>query len=53
MKTIMETETLHLAQQLIACPSITPEDAGCQTIIAERLSDLDFALMDLSHGSGA
>jgi succinyl-diaminopimelate desuccinylase len=31
-----------LASQLIACPSVTPQDAGCLDLIAERLSPLGF-----------
>lgn len=34
--------TLQLTQELIRCNSITPNDAGCQTIIAERLKNLGF-----------
>jgi succinyl-diaminopimelate desuccinylase len=34
--------TLELAQQLIACRSVTPEDGGCQPLIAERLAPLGF-----------
>lgn len=29
-------------QQLIACPSVTPDDAGCQQLISDRLSKLGF-----------
>ena len=29
--------TLALTQALIRRPSVTPEDAGCLTLIAERL----------------
>lgn len=36
------SETIALAQQLIRCESVTPNDAGCQQIIAERLSTLGF-----------
>jgi succinyl-diaminopimelate desuccinylase len=36
------SRTLHLAEQLIACPSVTPDDAGCQAIIAARLLALGF-----------
>jgi succinyl-diaminopimelate desuccinylase len=36
------TPVVDLAQQLIACPSLTPDDAGCQTILRERLSQLGF-----------
>ena len=35
--------TLQLAQQLIACRSVTPEDGGCQSLIAGRLAPLGFA----------
>lgn len=38
------TETLNLAKQLIACPSVTPDDQGCQTIISDRLKQLEFSL---------
>lgn len=34
--------TLKLVEQLIAKPSITPEDAGCQELIAEQLVPLGF-----------
>jgi succinyl-diaminopimelate desuccinylase len=34
--------TLELAKSLIARPSVTPEDAGCQAMIAERLLPLGF-----------
>jgi succinyl-diaminopimelate desuccinylase len=37
------TSALRLAEQLIACRSVTPEDGGCQALIAERLSALGFA----------
>jgi succinyl-diaminopimelate desuccinylase len=34
--------TLELAQQLIARRSVTPEDGGCQALIAERLAATGF-----------
>ena len=34
--------TLQLAEQLIARPSITPEDAGCLELLAQRLEPLGF-----------
>lgn len=34
--------TLTLAQQLLACPSVTPADAGCMDLIAARLAPLGF-----------
>ena len=38
----MKNETLELAKALIARKSITPEDAGCQQLIMERLVPLGF-----------
>ena len=38
-----DSPTLALACELIRRPSVTPEDAGCQAILAERLARLDFA----------
>ena len=35
----MTLETLRLTEALIARPSITPEDGGCQALLAERLRD--------------
>lgn len=40
----MTDSTLALARQIIACPSVTPDDAGCMEIIAERLKPLGFAI---------
>ena len=34
--------TLQLAKQLIAAQSLTPNDAGCQEIMAERLRAIGF-----------
>ncbi len=36
------SETLELTQQLIARRSVTPEDGGCQQLVAERLVPLGF-----------
>lgn len=41
---------LRLAEQLIARPSITPDDAGCQDLIAERLRAAGFDCVPLPHG---
>jgi succinyl-diaminopimelate desuccinylase len=38
----LKNETLELARALIRRRSITPEDAGCQQLIAERLVPLGF-----------
>lgn len=34
--------TLDLAKSLIACASVTPNDAGCQRILAQRLTAIGF-----------
>lgn len=44
------TATLDLAKQLISIPSITPDDMGCQKIIADRLSDIGFNIETLRFG---
>ncbi|MCX7901254.1 MAG: succinyl-diaminopimelate desuccinylase [Burkholderiaceae bacterium] len=41
--------TLDLLCQLIARPSVTPEDAGCQPLIAQRLAPLGFSAEPLSR----
>ncbi|HVC29478.1 MAG TPA: succinyl-diaminopimelate desuccinylase [Gammaproteobacteria bacterium] len=41
---------LELTKELIACPSITPNDAGCQQIIAARLSKIGFKVEHLRFG---
>ncbi|MDF0534407.1 succinyl-diaminopimelate desuccinylase [Shewanella sp. A32] len=38
----MSNDVLLLAQQLIARPSVTPLDEGCQQLLAERLDKLGF-----------
>ena len=42
---------LELARALIRCPSVTPEDAGCQDLIAERLEAAGFAVDRLRFGA--
>lgn len=44
------TATLELAKQLISIDSVTPDDKGCQQIIAQRLSKLGFATEHLRFG---
>ncbi len=46
----MSSATLQLAQQLIGLRSITPQDAGCQDLIAQRLKPLGFSLENLRCG---
>ena len=38
----MESETLSLLTELIAKPSVTPDDKGCQQLLIERLSAIGF-----------
>ncbi len=40
----MNSATLELVQQLIRRRSVTPDDAGCQEILARRLDPLGFSL---------
>ena len=39
-----------LAKQLIARPSVTPDDQGCQQLIAERLAPLGFTAEEMNFG---
>lgn len=45
----MTSPTIALAQELIRRTSITPEDAGCQQYIAERLARLGFNNEHMPH----
>ncbi|MBN6112912.1 succinyl-diaminopimelate desuccinylase [Xanthomonas bonasiae] len=57
------TDVVDLTCDLIARPSVTPDDAGCQDLIAQRLARAGFAIERLrfgqvdnlwaTHGSGA
>ncbi len=57
------SDVLDLARELISRPSVTPDDAGCQALIAARLEGAGFACEHLrsgevdnlwaTHGSGA
>jgi len=38
------SETLELAKALIALKSVTPDDAGCQQVVIDRLAPLGFAV---------
>lgn len=46
----MADPTLDLARALIACRSVTPDDAGCQAILVSRLQKLGFAAERLRYG---
>ena len=44
------SDVLALACELIARPSLTPEDAGCQLLLADRLERAGFAIDHLRFG---
>ncbi|KRI00497.1 succinyl-diaminopimelate desuccinylase [Curvibacter sp. PAE-UM] len=44
------SRTLQLTEQLIARPSVPPDDAGCQALLAERLQPLGFACESIVSG---
>ena len=44
------TATLRLTEALIARSSVTPDDAGCQTLIAARLRPLGFVCETIESG---
>ncbi len=46
----MTSQTLELLKELIARPSITPNDAGCQDIISNRLKALGFFIEFMHFG---
>lgn len=46
----MSDPTLSLARELMQRPSVTPDDAGCQSIVAERLSASGFDVEELPYG---
>ena len=43
-------DPVALTQDLIRCPSVTPEDAGSQTLLANRLQSLGFTVHHLRFG---
>jgi len=44
------SDVLDLARELIARPSVTPDDAGCQALIADRLHRAGFGIERLRFG---
>lgn len=44
------SDPLPLAAALIRCPSVTPEDAGAQAVLAEALARLGFVCTALTYG---
>ncbi len=45
--------TLELTKELIRRPSVTPDDAGCLELIAERLAAIGFRIERMDHGDVA
>ncbi len=48
----MHSDVRALAEALIARPSVTPDDAGCQDILASRLRPLGFDCECIDVGPG-
>jgi len=46
----IQADTLDLAKRLIACRSLTPDDAGCLDLIASRLTAAGFVCERLDRG---
>jgi succinyl-diaminopimelate desuccinylase len=44
------SRTLHLTEELISRPSLTPDDQGCQRILAARLEPLGFTCETIDSG---
>lgn len=44
------SETLELTKQLIARPSVTPDDCGCQDMLTEALADSGFVAEQIDFG---
>lgn len=44
------SETVDLAKQLIQCPSVSPDDAGCMEIVADQLQPYDFKVECMNFG---
>ena len=42
--------TVQLAMELMAKPSVTPDDCDCQTIMCERLQAIGFRIEPLRYG---
>lgn len=47
----MASDTFELASELISRRSVTPEDGGCQTLIAQRLSKCGFTSESMRFGN--
>lgn len=45
-------DPVKLLQDLIRCPSVTPQDLGAQDILKTRLKKIGFEIYDLPYGEG-
>lgn len=45
-----DSATLDLSLQLLRCPSVTPNDADCQSIMAKRLANIGFNIEIMQFG---
>lgn len=52
MPTTKPSATIELASELISRQSVTPEDAGCQQLMRERLEAIGFNCQTLVFGEG-
>ncbi len=52
MTTLTSSPTLALACELIARPSVTPDDHGCQALMRKRLEAIGFSCTTLTFGEG-
>ena len=51
MQSSDQSDTTRLAAQLVRVESVTPDDNGCQAIVAERLAELGFSIESLDCGA--
>ena len=51
MAAVEAAATLQLARELIARPSITPDDGGCQELLAKRLVHMGFRIESVRRGN--
>ena len=49
----MLASILSLAKELIAIPSITPQDGGCQPLLEKRLGSIGFTVTSIPHKNAA
>ncbi len=49
--TEMNSDTIQLARNLMQLSSITPDDLGCQTILSDRLENLQFSIEPMRFGN--